>query len=90
VDHFENGRQRKDGTLIDVSVTISPMRDDGGAIIGASKIARDVTMQKQSASASSSPPRRGGGGEQRQGSLSSACLSHELRTPLTPVLAAVS
>jgi len=46
VDHFETIRQRKDGTLIDVSVTISPMRDETGTIIGASKIARDVTMQK--------------------------------------------
>src|SRR5678815_2902988 len=37
VDHFETIRQRKDGTLIDVSVTISPMRDEAGTIIGASK-----------------------------------------------------
>src|SRR5688572_5869162 len=46
VDHFETIRQRKDGALIDVSVTISPVRDETGRIIGASKIARDVTLQK--------------------------------------------
>jgi PAS domain S-box-containing protein len=47
VDHFETIRQRKDGMLIDVSVTISPVRDGSGRIIGASKIARDVTLQKR-------------------------------------------
>src|SRR5215471_9771698 len=40
VDHFETVRQRKDGTLIDVSVTISPVRNTHGEIVGASKIAR--------------------------------------------------
>jgi two-component system, NarL family, sensor kinase len=40
-------RQRKDGTLIDVSVTISPVRDSTGKIIGASKVARDIRHQKQ-------------------------------------------
>jgi PAS domain S-box-containing protein len=43
VQHFETIRVRKDGTPIDVSLTISPVRDASGAIIGASKIARDVT-----------------------------------------------
>jgi PAS domain S-box-containing protein len=43
IDHFETVRIRKDGRRIDVSVTISPIRDSRGAIIGASKIARDVT-----------------------------------------------
>src|SRR5688572_21628607 len=47
VDHFETVRQRKDGTLIDVSVTISVVRDPTGRIVGASKIARDITLQKQ-------------------------------------------
>ena len=40
-------RVRKDGTNIDVSVTISPIRDANGAIVGASKIARDITERKQ-------------------------------------------
>ena len=46
IDHFETVRQRKDGTLLDVSVTISPVRDRSGKIIGASKIARDITGRK--------------------------------------------
>jgi PAS domain S-box-containing protein len=47
VDHFETKRKRKDGTLLDISLTISPVRDIDGSIIGASKIARDVTSKKQ-------------------------------------------
>src|SRR5688572_11965070 len=46
VDHFETVRRAKDGRLLEVSVTISPLRDATGRIIGASKIARDVTHQK--------------------------------------------
>ena len=47
VDHFETVRRRKDGQLIDVSLTISPVRDSSGRIIGASKIARDITERKR-------------------------------------------
>lgn len=47
VDHFETIRQRKDGTLLEVSLTISPIIGPNGQIIGASKIARDVTEQRQ-------------------------------------------
>ena len=43
VDHFETIRRRKDGTLVDVSVTVSPIRDSQGTVVGASKIARDIT-----------------------------------------------
>jgi PAS domain S-box-containing protein len=43
VDHFETTRLRKDGTLISVSMTVSPIRDAAGAVIGASHIARNVT-----------------------------------------------
>jgi PAS domain S-box-containing protein len=49
VEHFETVRQRKDGRSIHVSLTVSPVRDANGIIIGASKIARDVTAQKQAA-----------------------------------------
>jgi PAS domain S-box-containing protein len=45
VDHFQTRRVRKDGELIDISLTISPVRDETGAIIGVSKIARDITAQ---------------------------------------------
>lgn len=46
VDHFETIRRRKDGSLVDISLTISPVRDAAGRIVGASKIARDITEQK--------------------------------------------
>jgi PAS domain S-box-containing protein len=48
VDHFETVRQRKDGTLIDTSLTVSPVRGVDGKIIGASGISRDVTERKRS------------------------------------------
>ncbi|MGH8215839.1 MAG: PAS domain S-box protein [Rhodanobacteraceae bacterium] len=48
VEHFETVRLAKDGTRIDVSLTISPIRDPSGAIVGASKIARDITARKRS------------------------------------------
>ena len=51
IDHFETVRRRKDGVLIDVSLTISPVRDESGRIIGVSKIARDVTEQKRAEAA---------------------------------------
>jgi PAS domain S-box-containing protein len=47
VDHFETVRRRKNGSLIDISLTISPIRDGGGRIIGASKVARDTTASKK-------------------------------------------
>lgn len=47
IDHYETIRKRKDGKNIHVSLTVSPVRDDSGLIIGASKIARDITSQKQ-------------------------------------------
>jgi signal transduction histidine kinase len=47
VDHYETIRRRKDGQLIDISVTVSPIRDEDGKIIGASKVARDITERKQ-------------------------------------------
>jgi PAS domain S-box-containing protein len=47
VDHFETIRQRKDGSLFPISVTISPIRDKTGHVIGASKIARDITQRVQ-------------------------------------------
>jgi PAS domain S-box-containing protein len=46
-DHFETVRVRKDGRLIDVSVTVSPIKNIQGVIVGASKIARDITARKQ-------------------------------------------
>ena len=47
VDHFETLRQAKDGRLLDVSITSSPIRDAAGAVIGVSKVARDITERKR-------------------------------------------
>jgi PAS domain S-box-containing protein len=81
IDHFETVRRRKGGALIDVSVTISPIRDREGQIIGASKIARDVTESRRL------------NDELRQASRRKdeflAMLGHELRNPLAPILTAL-
>jgi PAS domain S-box-containing protein len=47
VRHFETIRQRKDGTLIPISLSVSPIRDDDGTIVGASKIARDISEESR-------------------------------------------
>jgi PAS domain S-box-containing protein len=47
VHHFETLRRRKDGTTLDISVTVSPVRDAAGQIVGASKVARDITARKR-------------------------------------------
>jgi PAS domain S-box-containing protein len=47
IDHFETVRQRKDGSLVIVSLTVSPVKNAEGKIVGASKIARDITEQKR-------------------------------------------
>jgi PAS domain S-box-containing protein len=47
LDHYETVRRRKNGTLVDISLTVSPVKDDQGRVIGASKIARDITERKR-------------------------------------------
>ena len=47
VDHFETQRRTKDGRLIEISLAVSPIRDPQGKVVGASKIARDITSRKQ-------------------------------------------
>ena len=47
VDHYETVRRRKDGSEIDISLTVSPVRDKSGKVIGASKIARDISERKR-------------------------------------------
>lgn len=68
VDHFETIRVAKDGRLLDVSLTISPVKDSQGNIIGASKIARDISEKKRD--------------EMRKNDFI-GMVSHELKTPLT-------
>jgi PAS domain S-box-containing protein len=46
-DHYETLRRRKDGSLVDISLTVSPIKDSNGRIIGASKIARDITERRR-------------------------------------------
>jgi PAS domain S-box-containing protein len=47
VDHFETMRRRKDGSLVEISLTVSPVRDPSGRIVGASKIARDISERRR-------------------------------------------
>ena len=47
IEHFDTLRMRKDGTMIDISLTISPIKDPDGRVIGASKVARDITERKR-------------------------------------------
>jgi PAS domain S-box-containing protein len=47
IEHYETVRRRKDGTLVDISLSISPVKDVGGSIVGASKIARNITERKR-------------------------------------------
>ena len=53
VEHYETKRRRKDGTVIDVSVTVSLIKTRSGEIIGASAVARDITERKQAEAARS-------------------------------------
>src|SRR5262249_35102420 len=47
VDHFDTVRRRKDGSFVDISLTVSPIRDASGTVVGASKIARDISYRKR-------------------------------------------
>ena len=95
VDHFETIRQTKDGRRIHVSVTISPIRDHTGRVIGVSKVARDVTLQKEfqqrlvAARVAAEEAQAAAEQANRAKDHFLSVLSHELRTPLTPVLGAL-
>lgn len=88
VTPFETVRVRKDGALVHVSLTVSPVRDARGRPVGAWAIARDVTAQRHAREQMQQARVLA-----EQASLAKdrflAVLSHELRTPLTPVVAAV-
>jgi PAS domain S-box-containing protein len=70
IEHFETVRRHKDGSLIDISLTVSPIHDEKGRIVGASKIARDISERKRT--------------EERQRILS-AELSHRVKNTLAVV-----
>jgi PAS domain S-box-containing protein len=87
VDHFETVRMRKDGSLLDVALTISPMKDAAGCIVGASKLARDITERKRAEEAL----------RQAQADLAymsrvttmgelTASLAHEIKQPISAAL----
>ena len=85
VEHYETKRLRKDGKIIDVSLTISPIRNDEGVIVGASKIARDITEQKEALRKLAEAHEALKHADRMKAEFL-ATLSHELRTPLNAIL----
>jgi PAS domain S-box-containing protein len=77
VDHFETVRLTKSGKLVNLSITVSPIRDESGQIVGASKVARDITERIEIEQALRE-------GERRKDEFL-AILAHELRNPLAPL-----
>jgi signal transduction histidine kinase len=89
VEHYETVRRRKDGSEVMVSLTVSPIRDQESRIIGASKIARNITEQKRTEQALKEAKEIAEAANRSKDHFL-AVLSHELRTPLTPVLMTAS
>ncbi|MBV8780096.1 MAG: PAS domain S-box protein, partial [Phycisphaerae bacterium] len=85
VDHFDTRRMHKDGHEFDISLTISPVKNRAGEIVGASKIARDISLQKKAervlAMINEETVRQN---QQKDEFLTT--LSHELRTPLQSII----
>jgi PAS domain S-box-containing protein len=91
VEHFETVRVRKGGAPVDVSVTLSPIRDAGGRVIAVSKIARDITDRRRVEQERGELLRREQAAHQESLTVNRlkdefiATLSHELRTPINAI-----
>jgi PAS domain S-box-containing protein len=85
IEHCETIRRRKDGKLLEISLTVSPITNADGTVIGASKIARDITEQKQAERELERAHKEVVAASNAKDDFLAA-LSHELRTPLNPVL----
>ena len=84
IEHFETERQHADGRRLIVSLTISPLKDAAGTVIGASKIARDITAQRQAEDDLRKLATDLAEADRRKNEFL-AMLAHELRNPLAPI-----
>ena len=84
IEHFETERVRADGSLIQVSLTISPIKDDAGNVVGASKIVRDVSDRKRAEASLRRLALDLSEADRRKNEFL-AMLAHELRNPLAPI-----
>ena len=85
IEHYETIRRTKDGRTIDVSLTVSPIRDAYGQVVGASTIARDVTDRRRSDEEREAAREAADRANQAKSDFLSR-MSHELRTPMNAVL----